>query len=27
MAWIYFIYKKSFTEAAQMYNLKFPKIF
>jgi hypothetical protein len=27
MAWIYYIYKKSFNEAAQMYNLKFPKIF
>lgn len=27
MTWIYVIYKKSFEDAAQMYNLKFPKIF
>jgi hypothetical protein len=27
MYWIYAIYKKSFDDAARMYNLKFPKIF
>ena len=27
MYWIYAIYKKSFEDAAKMYNLKFPKIF
>ena len=27
MYWIYAIYKKSFEDAAKMYDLKFPKIF